>query len=56
MLYLVGKYDPTHKMSFADFDTAALANQYLMFQMSGIYIYPPRVSHPVSELKLTHTG
>lgn len=35
MLYLVGKYDKEHKISFADFDSTAIANQYLMFQMSG---------------------
>lgn len=35
ILYLIGKYDKAHKISFADFDTTALANQYLMFQMSG---------------------
>jgi glutathione S-transferase len=35
MLYLVGKYDTEHKISFADFDSNATANQYLMFQMSG---------------------
>lgn len=35
MLYLVGKYDTEHKISFADFDSTAIANQYLMFQMSG---------------------
>ncbi|KAI5845652.1 glutathione S-transferase C-terminal-like protein [Morchella snyderi] len=35
MLYLVGKYDKEHNISFADFDSTAIANQYLMFQMSG---------------------
>lgn len=35
LMYLVGKYDKEHKLSFADFDTTAIANQYLMFQMSG---------------------
>lgn len=34
-MYIVGKYDKEHKLSFADFDTTAIANQYLMFQMSG---------------------
>ncbi|KAL0634792.1 hypothetical protein Q9L58_006309 [Maublancomyces gigas] len=35
VLYLIGKYDTTHKISFPDFDSTAIANQYLMFQMSG---------------------
>ncbi|RPB09983.1 glutathione S-transferase C-terminal-like protein [Morchella conica CCBAS932] len=35
ILYLVGKYDTEHKISFPDFDSTATANQYLMFQMSG---------------------
>lgn len=41
MLYLVGKYDTAHKISFADFDTTAIANQYLMFQMSGSSLPTP---------------
>lgn len=44
MLYLVGKYDTEHKISFADFDTTAIANQYLMFQMSGSSL-PPSLSY-----------
>lgn len=44
ILYLVGKYDTQHKISFADFDTTAIANQYLMFQMSGLS--PPSPSPP----------
>jgi len=35
ILYLVGKYDKDNKISFKEFDTTAIANQYLMFQMSG---------------------
>lgn len=35
ILYLVGKYDKEHKISFADYNQTATANQYLMFQMSG---------------------
>lgn len=42
ILYLVGKYDKEHKISFTDFDTTATANQYLMFQMSGQFLsFPP---------------
>lgn len=43
MLYLVGKYDTEHKISFADFDSTAIANQYLMFQMSGSSLPPPSI-------------
>lgn len=35
ILYLVGKYDKEHKISFTDFESNATATQYLMFQMSG---------------------
>lgn len=35
ILYLVGKYDKEHKISFEDFEQTMIANQYLMFQMSG---------------------
>lgn len=41
LLYLVGKYDKEHKISFSEFDTIATANQYLMFQMSGEEPFPP---------------
>lgn len=56
ILYLVGKYDKDHKISFPDFDTTAIANQYLMFQMSGsspppLPLYPtnkPQAKDPTS--------
>ncbi|RPA98537.1 glutathione S-transferase, partial [Choiromyces venosus 120613-1] len=33
--YLVDRYDTAHKVSFEKFEEKVLANQYLMFQMSG---------------------
>lgn len=45
--YLVGKYDKEHKISFADFDQNAIANQYLMFQMSGSSLHYFHATHIV---------
>jgi glutathione S-transferase len=34
--YLVGKYDTEHRISFDSFEKNMIANQYLMFQVSGM--------------------